>query len=555
MGILLFSSVLAQHVPNGGFEAWETTTLYENPVDWPTANQQTFMQEIQLVTKSEDAYSGDYALRMETTIIDEDTIVGYAFTLGNVYDIVNDTFQFVGGFPVSAAPDSIFGHYKYDIAPDDTALVLVSFKKDGELLAQNVFGLTGTQSEYIKIGFELQTMAETPDTCMLALACSNPDRPKYGSVLQVDSIWFGDLPDVIPNADFEDWQETSYTDPVSWVSSNLFGTVFGGSTSTVTATTDARSGTYAIRIEVAEVNVPSDTLETRPLGFAISYGDEFNLFQDLPRFPVDFNPYELTGYYKFDPAVDDTGTVTVILHDDLDNHDYFGNILTQVDTFTRFTVPLDYSGAGTVTDVSIILSCSMEFLGDTSDADIGSVLIVDDLYLADRCDTLYTFEIESVTQATCDDPAEIDAGYGWLQYDWSNDSTTQQITVEVTTDHYISVTVTDTSYGCMYTDSVQLIAPTGCIESIEEMTGKAPSLAVYPNPGSGIYNLDFKNIDPGKYTIEVLSITGQRIDRSILSATRDHTSYKLDISTYPQGLYLLRVSGNEFKYVERLIIE
>lgn len=553
-----FFNSFSQNIPNWNFETWENRKLYDEPVYWNTGNQEAFLSNTITAIQTDDAYSGDFGLRIETVVTEEDTLFGYAFCNGTITGGgIEDTLQFLGGIPVSGAPDSLFGYFKYEIAASDTGIVLISFKSNGDIINQSIFQFFGSQNSYTKIGWDIPALGETPDTALIAFACSNPSDPRPGGWIQIDSLWFGGIDDTIPNADFEDWEEYSYQEPANWITANLFSYLFGGDT-IVTPTEDARSGNYAMRIESAEVMIPGDSGFTNSVvGFGIPYTTSFDFTESLPTFEVDFNPVMLTGYYKFEPLQDDTALVYVVLLDEQGVIDEYGSYLFPTDQYTLFTITLDYPTGNTVTEVAIVISTTIYFMqGDGKSGEIGSILYLDDLRLVNLCETLATYEIASVELPTCDvNIAVIDAGEGWDEYLWSNSETTQTITVDITEEVTYSVTVTDNDARCEFSDEVTIGLPIGCGDNIEENEDQLSSVKVYPNPSSGMFTIDFRNIFPGEYTAEIIDITGKSLIRNEFYISRSNTKYLMDMIKYPKGLYLIKINGADFNYCQRLLLK
>jgi hypothetical protein len=551
----LISGAYAQNIPNGGFENWENRILYEEPVSWNTGNMEVFRINAITAFDTIDSYSGVHALRLETVVSQEDTLAGYAFCNGTINGGgVSDTLLFQGGFPVSGAPDSLFGHFKYQMAENDTGIVLISFKSGGNIIGQNIFSLIGAQNSYAKLGWEINAMAGTPDTAMIAFACSNPDKPQPGGWLQVDSIWFGGIGDSIPNADFEFWEAASYQEPEHWVTANLFSYLFGGDTC-ATPTTDAHSGDYAIRIESIQAMIPSDSgFNAAVVGFAVPYSTSYNFSPTLPTFNVDFNPAQLTGYYKFEPLLNDTALVYGYLTDD-EEHTYpFVSILLPTDEYLPFEIPLNYPDGVTITMASFLFSTSLYFMqGDGRSGEIGSILYVDDLNLVNPCDAYPPYSIAGVNLPLCgENIAVIDAGDGWAEYLWSTGATTQTISVPVTEPTNYSVTVTAAVSGCQFSDEVTVSLP--LCDAIEETAEKTMEVGLYPNPSTGDFTLEFYNALPGEYTAEIVAITGKVLFKETLFISKMNKIVKFSLSDYPEGLYLVKISGEKFSYCESMMI-
>jgi len=546
------STVKAQYVPNGGFEEWEMKVLYEEPESWNTGNMQAFLYELQTVIQTEDSYSGNYALRMESVDINSDTLFGFATSNGTITNGDATILEYTGGIPISGIPDSLFGYFKYDLATDDTALVLVSFKLDGTVIGQDMFPIVGDQSSYTKLGWEIGTLAEVPDTVFIAITCTNPFNSQPGNWLQADSLWFGAIADSILNCDFEEWEDEAYFDPANHGTANLLVHFFGGD-SCATRITDAHSGDYAVSIKAVETQFPGDDgLTDIVASFLTSYTSGEINFNEIPTFPVDFNPSMLTGYYKFMPVLNDSAVVVVRVVDDQDNVYEIPHLLLAEDEYTQFTVNLIYPPNATITEVGYIFSTTIYFdIGDGFSGEVGSELILDDLELTNPCDELVFDGIE-VIGPECTEPYNIlDAGEGWDEYLWSTDETTQSIsTNELGT---YSVTVTDGPSGCQFSDEVTV--QLALCDNIHNIDHSKISTSIYPNPSEGEFVVELENFKPGEYSIEIISITGKSIIKQAIQSTSENHKLRFNLSWYPKGLYMVKLEGNNYSHYERIMIK
>ena len=183
-------------LPNNGFEDWVDIDT-ENPDDWTSTNFISELTDSPLaVTKSNDAHTGNFAMRLETVEIsffgDEPDTVGYVST-GSVGD---DGIE--GGFPYSGQPDKLTGYYKYTPVGNDTAVINVYFTKynsttgETDELFDELILLPPTSS-YTKFELPIE-LSEIPDTANVTIGSSNYAEEEnfkgVGSVLWIDDVQF-----------------------------------------------------------------------------------------------------------------------------------------------------------------------------------------------------------------------------------------------------------------------------------------------------------------------------------------------------------------------------
>jgi hypothetical protein len=186
--------------------------------------------------------------------------------------------------------------------------------------------------------------------------------------------------------------------------------------------------------------------------------------------------------------------------------------------------------------------------------EIGTVLYLDDLHLIDPCESVAPFTI-IVNYPTCEDnTAMLDAGNGWDEYLWSTGETTQTIVIPVTEPVTVSVTVTDNDTGCEFSDETDLSTPTGCEDIINSIETREPSVEIYPNPASGIFSIELYNAQAGIYAVSIVDITGKILIQRDFVVQNRNLKMQMDLSAYPDGLYLLKLAGNKFTLCERILI-
>ncbi|MBD3391955.1 MAG: hypothetical protein GF410_08035 [Chitinivibrionales bacterium] len=175
----------------------------------------------------------------------------------------------------------------------------------------------------------------------------------------------------IPNPGFENWTTVDFEEPVPYLTSNRETIKEYGELS-VTKTTDAHAGSYAVRLETKELN--GDTVPAMVFNCTTLDGDEFP-----GGIAISGTPTALTGYYKCDIATGDTAIFAVLFKKDgaVVNTDWMQNYLKihgSQSEYTEFSMPFSLSEAPDSVVVIAVSSNAMAFSGIP-----GSVLQLDDL--------------------------------------------------------------------------------------------------------------------------------------------------------------------------------
>ncbi|PLX07912.1 MAG: hypothetical protein C0596_09245, partial [Marinilabiliales bacterium] len=129
-------------------------------------------------------------------------------------------------------------------------------------------------------------------------------------------------------------------------------------------------------------------------------------------------------------------------------------------------------------------------------------------------------------------PVTLDAGPGFSEYLWNDDSTDQ--TLEVSNSGWYYVTVTN-EFGCTDNDSIYYDFVSGI-----EISEMPVEFVVYPNPTHGKFVIETSSTLASNIQIDILNSLGQHI-RTV--ETQD-IFIELDISEYESGLYFVRVLRN-----------
>jgi hypothetical protein len=83
--------------------------------------------------------------------------------------------------------------------------------------------------------------------------------------------------------------------------------------------------------------------------------------------------------------------------------------------------------------------------------------------------------------------------------------------------------------------------------SVEEDPMSA--ILIYPNPSTGIFNIDLQGID-NTLKMEVLNSRGQLIYSSKLNG-----SGKLDLTSQPRGVYFIRLVNSTSVHIEKVVVK
>ena len=147
------------------------------------------------------------------------------------------------------------------------------------------------------------------------------------------------------------------------------------------------------------------------------------------------------------------------------------------------------------------------------------------------------------TLIQCGDTITLDAGAGYVVYNWSTSATTQTIDVDTLGDY--SVTVIDTN-GCSNSDTIHV----DCYVGITTLSGTS-GVNLFPNPSTGIVTVELGN--------SIHSATLRWIDVQGALVSEDHitglSGKKYDLSSVKKGIYLLQVISDEGVSVHRVIIQ
>ncbi len=148
----------------------------------------------------------------------------------------------------------------------------------------------------------------------------------------------------------------------------------------------------------------------------------------------------------------------------------------------------------------------------------------------------------------------LDAGFGYVNYTWNTGDTVQSIIVNAYINAQLGinnyVVEVEDAYGCTAKDSVNINYLLE-IETIDQLL----SIKVYPNPSKGKFALEFDGQIMSRVKLEMMNSQGQRLFEKELNINSTGYSEMMDMSTWAKGVYLIRLSNEQFSTTRRLIIQ
>jgi hypothetical protein len=265
----------------------------DKPNGWFSSNDFYISGPI-CVSKTIDSRNG-FAIKLESKLNDFGIIdVGY-FT-NSTCDPTNGD----GGMPYSNIPDGINGFYKGSFANEDSAVIFVGFKKNGNLIGRYTFKIGASSNVFKPFSFPFD-LSDSPDSVLIEVSASNVsgnNEPSAGTSIIFDDIQFTGIgiTQQLNNANFDNWSTNNVYGFKNW----------SATTRDVTRTTDSYSGEAAAYIPV------SDFGDGLFVGGNLILGEipEIGKRQGIP---YNVTNDTLSFYYKFNSVNEDSANVIISL--------------------------------------------------------------------------------------------------------------------------------------------------------------------------------------------------------------------------------------------------
>jgi hypothetical protein len=374
--LFLSISAYCQMIPNYSFENWTDNLLYEEPSDILTTNAQSFfLTDGQThINQVPGRLAGTSAIRME---VNETIIFGLPpiCFLGDLQNIG------AGGIPFTGQPDSLVGHFRYELSPEDTFSLIVLYKFRGNPIAFTQMTLTDTSDGFERIAIPTGPFIVSPDTIVFAMGISIIEgTATLGDFVEIDDLTFINSGSQLPNNEFEEWDLLQYQDPNGWATTNLFSAISRSDRIGTSRTTDAYEGNFAARLEVVEYEF---------FGFRDTAGTILTADINAARegFPFTGGYNTLSFYYKFMPALpqNDHAVVSVVMRKEGLDIGEFIMFLDPADEYTKAEVFI--AGLTEIPDTCVIAIAPGVVDTVSFNSVLGSTMYVDNFQFENMVNT------------------------------------------------------------------------------------------------------------------------------------------------------------------------
>ncbi len=412
----------------------------------------------------------------------------------------------------------------------------------------------------------------------------------------------------VPNGGFENWDNVGNNDeePQNWSANKTGGGLAGLAPQTCfRESNNPYAGNYCIKVETdtyfgAVVNGAATTgrIEAPNTNPANGYLRTIRSDADFNS-PFSGRPDSLVGYFRYNQEGGDQGKVEVFLHGDYDveNPDQGGSApfmigtatfltpTSDVDTWTRFSVPFTYTSPDTPLYFLAVVSASVVAGGGVE----GSALWVDELetiynpcgsssdlsitacdeYLSPSTNFLWTssgtYADTIPNNAGCDSIINVDLTIESLSVDVVQTDFTLSTSVTDANFQWIdcadnSVVGTNASYEVTANGSYALIATKGsctdtsdCVVintvSLENEAFRA-AVQLYPNPAQQSVNLNWGQ-SYAQTEVAVLNVNGQVIWQQ---SYQNQSQASIDIGALAAGIYAVRIKAEAKEAILKLVV-
>jgi hypothetical protein len=141
----------------------------------------------------------------------------------------------------------------------------------------------------------------------------------------------------------------------------------------------------------------------------------------------------------------------------------------------------------------------------------------------------------------------LDAGLGFVEYKWSDNSTGQTLTVSSTGTYWVEV---KNSAGCKSSDTIR-------VDFLNNVAGLSANnlLKVFPNPNDGLFFISIEENFAERYMAQVFDYTGRLLwEQEISSDTKNFQVNLKEGKGVSVGLYILKLTGDNQKEMTKKLL-
>lgn len=193
--ILISISSIGQQIPNGDFENWVQEIYGEEPANWGELNMQTFNSIIpglfdSIIVKSQDSYSGNYAMELRSMTY---SILGsldttFAYAMLNLKNEEIDS----ANMSIDSKLLSLSGYIKQDIIDTSnnyTFITVIVYSDSGDMTGIGTLEFVSDFINYTEFNIPIVYFDSVAgDYIEVYIISGNPDFPVPGNTMLIDNL-------------------------------------------------------------------------------------------------------------------------------------------------------------------------------------------------------------------------------------------------------------------------------------------------------------------------------------------------------------------------------
>jgi hypothetical protein len=481
---LLFTGVSGQPVNfNGSFEQWQMISS-ATPLGWNTSSNNS-------ATQTNDMYSGNYALRLQTM---SSGTVAYP---GNATNGTPASSTTIGGTPFSNQIDTLVFYYKYAPAnSNDSAMVNLNFKKNFNFFSSYSAWFPAAGS-YTKAKMPIN-LSMAPDSLIIFLNSSKSwtvPGTYGGADFKIDNMYM--TSQVVPVTDFIMTNACVSQNFQAMDNSSNLPTAYSWTLAGATPSTSTLQNPLVIYNSPGTYTIIHSTSNSFGNGSIVTK-------------TISVNPT---------PTLSVTGLNTIC-----SGNSVVLNV-TGASTYTWMAGP----NTSTIS-VTPTITASYSVAGTTAGC-MGYA------YMTVTVNPNPTVTAVSNTSLVCIGQSATLTANGGTSYTWTPGGVAASIVISPTTTGTYSLIGKDVN-GC--TNTTMLTQSVSACAGVNELTGNNTGLIVYPNPNNGAFTIKSKTED----VIALINALGQEIKTITLN---EGNNYTYSLSDVPSGIYFANGSSARFK--------